>query len=323
MVKTISDFSELEPLGVDPIHVQILEKFAVFKGRIIQGGREFGANKYPEIPPDGVVSAPHRLHNLVRGVYVNQTDKLAQSITSNPESKWGKEVIYEDTDNWIIDYDFGKNYKFPSNITALRACYDKGIPIGVILHVSHGVNKILGLGQVSKVRSTKFEIIPFVLSSKIEQETEQVAYNYEKQRRQRKDYSSNVKERTILARASQQLFREDLIFQYKHCLFCGLDNEKYLTGAHIVPHSIMQKEDPENAMNPSDGLLLCKLCDIAFEKGDIQVSGSFEIQIKESLKRLSENNKALSNWLSGISKNLLISGQHNPAKKYLEWKLKL
>lgn len=310
---------------IDPIHAEILEKFLVFKGRVIKGGREFGANKFPLIPRDEIVSARHRLHNLVRGVYVNQADGLAQAIHTNPESKWGKEIVYEDDDHWALTYDFGKKYKFPSNIVSLRRCYEKNVPFGVILRLKHGVNKILGLGKISKVRGTRFTIVPYVSSEKIEQKTEEKAYEYVKARHERKDYSSNVKERTVLARSSQRWFREELLAEYRKCVFCGMSKPGYLVGSHIVPHHIMQKQDPKNAMNPKDGLLMCRLCDVAFEKNDILVLTNLQIRISDKLRGLATQDKAIKNWLSGVGKKLKIkaNGRYKPGKKFLSWKLKI
>lgn len=37
--KTISSFSELLSLGVDPVHEEILKKYSILKGCVIQGGR--------------------------------------------------------------------------------------------------------------------------------------------------------------------------------------------------------------------------------------------------------------------------------------------
>jgi hypothetical protein len=323
MPKIISSFSELLTLGVHPVHIEILKKYSIFKGRVIEGGREFGGAKHPEIQPDGIVSVPHRLHNLIRGVYVNQKDQLVQSINSTGK-KWGKELEYEDDDHWTIKYAFGTNYRFPSNISSLRTCYEKGIPIGASFNVSHGVNRILGLGKIENIRGTTFTICSFTPSSTLTYETDESALQYTKKKHEQKNYSSNVKETTVLARSSQRWFREELLREYKQCVFCGLKKPEYLVGAHIVPHSTMQKEDPENSMNPNNGLLLCKLCDIAFERGDIHVSNLCEIIISKKLNQLATDDHAVMNWLSGIGEKLILKNNgYNPDKKYLDWKFNL
>jgi len=140
------------------------------------------------------------------------------------------------------------------------------------------------------------------------------------------DYSCPRLEGSIIRRYKQPWFRDALLKEYDHkCAFCGFEIEDYLRGAHIVPFSVMQDEDPDNAMNPSNGLLLCALCDISFEKGDIRVNEDFQIIGDKKLQELSETNPAIKSWISNINDKLDIktSAKFKPDVKFLKWKTEL
>ena len=137
-------------------------------------------------------------------------------------------------------------------------------------------------------------------------------------------FASENTESLVHVRKKQDKFKNALLQEYDdRCVFCGLDIVEYLTGAHIVPYSIMCKEDPQNAMNPSDGILLCRLCDIAFEKGDICLQENYEITINHQLKE--SKNPAISVWLSNINKKIPIrtKAKFVPDVKYIRRKLEL
>jgi predicted restriction endonuclease len=85
----------------------------------------------------------------------------------------------------------------------------------------------------------------------------------------------------------------------------------------------MRKEDPQNAMNPSDGILLCKLCDIAFERGDISLQENLQIVISEKLKN--SKNNTVKSWLSEIHNIIPINSESKfkPHLKFIQRKLEL
>jgi len=324
-VKELSVLDSLSEKGVNKIHIQVLKKFLVLKNQIIKDSSKIRGEKgVSKIPADNIVSEPHYLHNLVRGVYKPEGDDYAQSILTNPESKWGTEIDFE-IGKWKINYDFGEGYKFSGDINALKKCYDENIPIGVIFRHKKGVNQILGLGKISNVIGTKFEITPYDIDEKREK-VEEIAHDYAKEQFKNHDYSAQGSERTIFVRAKQQIFREHLLNEYEHkCTFCAFGIENYLNASHIVPYKIIRQEDEENAMHPSDGLLLCRLCDIAFEYGDIQVSAAYDILISDVLKAKSENDQTVKTWLSHIGNKLRIRNdpKYLPNPKYLAQKMNL
>lgn len=138
-----------------------------------------------------------------------------------------------------------------------------------------------------------------------------------------KNYHSDGSEMMVYVRAKQGAFREALFREYCKCALCGFKIPDFMIGAHIVPYSVMRKEESENAMNPANGLLLCRFCDVAFEKGTIMIEGDLGIIISDQLQdRREEIVKA---WLAPIPPELYIKkdARYPPAPKYLKWKKEL
>ena len=93
-----------------------------------------------------------------------KTDFIAPAIAPLPS-----EIINFETGEWKINYDFGDEGKYSSDITSMRKCFDSDIPIGVIYKPEKGVNKILGLGKISSNDGAKFTIIPYEIENKSSQ----------------------------------------------------------------------------------------------------------------------------------------------------------
>ena len=250
----------LEHKGISKTHTQILKKFLIYEGLTITDSTKLrGIKGVSKIPPDSVVSEPHYMHNLVRGVYKPVSDEFALSIQMNPNSIWGSEINSE-TGEWKIHYDFGNATKYSGDISALRKCYDSDIPIGVIYKPEKGKNKILGLGTISSIDGTKFIIIPYEIKNKIT-EVQKLSSTYVNDEIDHGDFSAQGSKSTVYVRAKQGKFKEILLQEYNsQCAFCEFNELEYLVGAHIIPFSIMRKDDPQNAMNPANGILLCKFC---------------------------------------------------------------
>lgn len=148
-------------------------------------------------------------------------------------------------------------------------------------------------------------------------------YNKAKLEMKEKNFRSEGFERMVFVRQKQNVFRETLLKDYTKCALCMFKIREYLIGAHIVPYSVMRVEEPDNAMNPSNGLLLCRFCDVAFERGSIRVSQNFDISIIDTLR--DNNSPMISSWLESIPSELCVEKEicHPPHPKYLEWKSRL
>jgi hypothetical protein len=315
--------SNLENKGITKTHTQILRKFLVYEGQTITDVTKLrGVKGVSPIPPDSIVSEPHYMHNMVRGVYKPKDDEYALSIQMNPQSIWGSEIDFE-TGKWKIDYDFGEEGKYSSDMLSLKKCFDSDVPIGVINKLEKGVNKILGLGKISSIEGTKFTIIPYEIDDKISQ-VENLSATYASNEISHGDFSAQGSESTVYVRAKQGKFKEILLQEYdSKCAFCEFNEPEYLIGAHIIPYKIMRKEDPKNAMNPADGILLCKLCDIAFENGDILLQENHEVTISQKLTK--SENSSVTSWLSKINSKIPIKSgsKFTPEKEFIQKKLEL
>ncbi len=127
----------------------------------------------------------------------------------------------------------------------------------------------------------------------------------------------------IFVRQKQNAFRAELLREYYRCVFCAFKLADYLIGAHIVPYSVMRKEDAENSMNPANGLLLCRMCDAAFELGSITVNEDLSIEVSEYLKE--QTACYAKSWIRSIGTEITLkkNPRHQPDPKYLKWKKEL
>jgi predicted restriction endonuclease len=206
---------------------------------------------------------------------------------------------------------------------SLQYCHSKNIPIGVIYKKKKAHNQILGLGVIKKIKGTLFEIHPYSIEKK---SVENKAYTLIKKQYKRKDYTSTGSERTVIGRMNQRYFKEELMKQYNSkCAMCNFSLKNYLIGAHIVPVDVMRKIDPNNAMNPSNGLLLCRNCDWAYELGDITVDSDYTIKISKKISNQASNSHAIKAWLDNIGEKIYIKKQSafKPEKKFLKKKISL
>ena len=137
------------------------------------------------------------------------------------------------------------------------------------------------------------------------------------------DYYCIGEERMVHVRKKNDAFRSRLVEYYQQCAFCGFDILRSMIGAHIVPYSKMRVEDPDNSMNPTNGLLLCRLCDYAFEHGYIMVEPSYKIIRSRYLDNYTTN--AVQSWVRQIDTNLKLGEgrKYRPDPQYLKWKLEI
>jgi len=320
-----SSLQELSKKGlIVKTHLQVLQKFHILRRKIVEDSTEIrGIRGKSPIPPDSIVGEPHYMHNLVRGVYKPSGDEFALSIQTNPNSKWGVEIDF-DAEKWTINYDFEDESKYSSDIESLKKCYEREMPIGVIYKHKKGVNEILGLGKIVNHNRTLFEIVNY--NPENPDFYEKKGKYYAISRCEQGDYSSPYLESSAIRRTKQDWFREKLFeIHGGRCALCGLSIDDYLIAAHIVPFNIMQKEDSVNTMNPANGILLCRICDTAFEKGHIMISEDYEIIGNDYLKSQSELDSTVQSWLANIHDKLEVntSSKYSPDKKYLKWKLNL
>ena len=105
------------------------------------------------------------MHNLVTGVFWLANDPYALSIQLNPTSKWELEID-RNHPTLRVNYDFGSDPKYKTQIEKLQNCFKNGIPIGIIFKTIKAKNKILGLGKITLVNNTKFVLDSYGISEK-------------------------------------------------------------------------------------------------------------------------------------------------------------
>lgn len=86
----------------------------------------------------------------------------------------------------------------------------------------------------------------------------------------------------IEARVGQGFFRKAVLSAYSfRCCVTALDIPELLVASHIVPWSL----DPQNRLNPRNGLCLSPIHDRAFDLGLITISEDYRIQVSKQLGR--------------------------------------
>lgn len=178
--------------------------------------------------------------------------------------------------------------------------------------------------QFEKILTTNsLKYLQDIIDEKMSQE-EDISSTHTKDNETLDDFSAHGSDSLVRSRGStQDKFKEILLQVYdKKCAFCGFDEPEYLIGAHIVSYNKMLEEDPQNVGNPIDGLLLCRLCDYAFEIGEIRLEENYNITITQKL--INSKNPSVNSWLSKINKKIIIKSdaKYSPALEYIRRKLK-
>lgn len=163
-----NECQRLATIGVSDLHINILQKFFRNKGKYLDADKIYGIKKSIDVkkmplPPDDIVDQPHYLHNLITGVYSPAGDEFALSIQLNPSSRWDLEIDRE-FPTLRINYDFGSNEKYFSQMKKLQNCFENDIPVGLIFKTGRAKNKILGLGKITSFSDNKFVIDSYLIS---------------------------------------------------------------------------------------------------------------------------------------------------------------
>jgi putative restriction endonuclease len=89
------------------------------------------------------------------------------------------------------------------------------------------------------------------------------------------------RERVVKVRVNQRFFRTTVLVSYEsRCCITGLAIPSLLSASHIAPWS----KDPNNRMNPRNGLCLSVLHHVAFDIGLITITPDFRVRVSSNLK---------------------------------------
>ena len=96
------------------------------------------------------------------------------------------------------------------------------------------------------------------------------------------DYEGSNRVVVTTARIGQNLFRKSVLSAYNNrCCISGLSHPKFLIASHIVPW----RDDPQNRLNPCNGLCLSVLHDKAFDQGLLAITGDMTVVVSPQLKQ--------------------------------------
>ena len=99
------------------------------------------------------------------------------------------------------------------------------------------------------------------------------------------DFTGETRQVITTQRIKQHFFRRAVLSSYRgRCCMCGVSDPRLLVASHIVPWS----KDKANRLNPSNGLCLSAIHDLAFDKGLITLTDDFKIVVSEELRRRKE-----------------------------------
>ena len=125
------------------------------------------------------------------------------------------------------------------------------------------------------------------------------------------------RERIVRERRNQYLFRRNVLSAYGgKCCITGLNVPELLNASHIVPWS----ENPEQRLNPKNGLCLNALHDRAFDRGLITVLPNGKVKVSAYLREKAKT-CCESAFLTGCDgKKIAEPDKHEfkPATEFLE-----
>lgn len=124
------------------------------------------------------------------------------------------------------------------------------------------------------------------------------------------------RERLVRVRVNQRFFRSTVLTSYSsQCCITGLTIPSLLTASHIAPWA----KDPNNRMNPRNGLCLNLLHHKAFDVGLITITPEFRVRVSSTLENSTADQpnhaffEAYNNELARLPRRFL------PDPMLLEW----
>jgi len=304
----------------DDKHVKILSKYMTLQGEILKGREPIKGKDSRGHKPDQFVNEHYRMHDLIRGIYAPKKDKFALSIMLKDRGRYGKEITYFGPQNWAITYHPPQDKRGIHDIEALKNCLHSNVPIGILRNIKKSTNEVLGLGKIIDVQNNTFSIVPFETSEQDKKDAEKLVDNYLDNKISQEDYSAPDIPTTAFARRGQRKFRKKLLLIYgRSCAFCGFDFEEFLIASHVVPYA----DDALNRLNPRNGLLLCRMCDVAFERGFLKITSTLKI-IKVGLLKNANTNSAVNSWLLTLKPSIAIADEkYKPLSRYIRKRNKM
>lgn len=132
------------------------------------------------------------------------------------------------------------------------------------------------------------------------------------------DVVGRDQKRLVKTRVNQKFFRDSILAVYEgHCCITGLAVPELLVASHIIPWA----RDEKNRTNPSNGLCLNALHDMAFDKGFITVTTDYRVAVSEVIRKeeMVANKFVRDALLAYEGKKIALPHKFLPRKEFLEY----
>jgi hypothetical protein len=139
------------------------------------------------------------------------------------------------------------------------------------------------------------------------------------------DYSCSVEDPDIIQETKMRQMINTLLDIYQRkCCVCHVKDQQNLNATPIIPNHIMRKMEPKNILNPTNRLLLCSLCEKAFNEKIITVDDLYNLNKTRKFLLIKEKTY-LKKWIMKIENisKISVPSKFYPDKKYLNLKLEL
>jgi len=131
-----------------------------------------------------------------------------------------------------------------------------------------------------------------------------------------RNYKGLEKERIVKSRVSQSDFRKRILASYNEkCCITGINITALLVASHIVPWSV----DPNNRLNPKNGLCLNYLHDKAFDRGLITIDKNCKVLISNKVLKRKNENSIQSFFIKYQKQEIQLPDRYAPDSKFLKW----
>ena len=127
------------------------------------------------------------------------------------------------------------------------------------------------------------------------------------------------REAIIKARVNQSFFRNAVLASYNNkCCITGIAIPELLIAGHIIPWS----KNSENRVNPSNGLCLNALHDLAYDKGLLSVTPDYEIKLSNRIISQFKKNEVDTFFIPYENKKINLPNKFMPNREFLEYHIR-
>ena len=125
-----------------------------------------------------------------------------------------------------------------------------------------------------------------------------------------------TRRRLVNTRANQGLFRKMVLSAYdNHCCMTGIAVPELLNASHIVPW----RDNPNERVNPRNGLCLNALHDRAFDRGLISVAPDLVVHISPKLRDMTKESEKARFVTDSADKSITTPNRFAPDKEFLDY----